>query len=232
MRGRHRAAAAGCAAAVALLAGCGGSGAAPGPAQPTVLSGAGVCPGGILNPGAVRGIETVTGATRFQPPEEGRGAGVQWVAGVLVRGYATAGASLGGEACLAVPVDGAGRRRLSLGFAIQSEEQRVGEHSESGRGHYWEYDLGRSALAISRQAKLFFDCASARLAGLARAVPVETIVSVSDGSEGDQPALREANLTVAHSAALAMARELGCKDDGGLPERLLLRQTAARTVEP
>ncbi|MCF3182062.1 hypothetical protein IPZ70_19245 [Streptomyces polychromogenes] len=154
------------------------------------------------------------------------------MADVLVRGYAKAGGSLGGEACRAVPVDGGGRRQLSLGFAIESEVQRSGEHSESGQGHYWEYDLGRNALAISRQAKLFFDCASVRLAGLGRPVPVRAVVDVSDGLDGDQPALREANLAVVHSASLAMARELGCEDHGNLPDRLLVRQRTVRTITP
>ncbi|MFH7599545.1 hypothetical protein WDV06_31255 [Streptomyces racemochromogenes] len=180
----------------------------------------------------MRGIEKVTGATRFQPPEDGRAPGVAWVADVLVRGYAKAEASLGGEVCQAVPVDGKGRHRLTLGFAIESETQRTGEHSESGGGHYWEYDLGRNALALSRQAKLFFDCASVRLAGLGRPVPVMAVVSVSGGSDGDEPELREANLAVIHSASLAMARELGCTGGGGLPGRLVVRQRTARTVAP
>ncbi|MCX5378124.1 hypothetical protein [Streptomyces sp. NBC_00091] len=154
------------------------------------------------------------------------------MADVLARGYAKAGASLGGEACQATPVDEVERRGLSLSFEIESELQRTGEESESGKGHYWEYDLGRNAWAISWQARLFFDCASTRLAGLDKAVPVAASVSMLDGSNGDEPELREANLAIVHSASLAMAKELGCENNGGLPDKLVVKQRAARTIAP
>ncbi|MGJ3561177.1 hypothetical protein ACR6C2_34600 [Streptomyces sp. INA 01156] len=40
--------------------------------------------------------------------------------------------------------------------------------------------------------------------------------------EGDVEALKDAYATVAHSVSLAMARELRCEKDGGLPERPVL----------
>ncbi|MEV6953901.1 hypothetical protein [Streptomyces sp. NPDC051183] len=126
-------------------------------------------------------------------------------------------------------MDEANRLRASVAFEIESELQRTWEHSESGEGYYWEYDLGRNALALSHQARLFFDCASARLAGLEKAVPVKASVNVLNGSEKDDPALREANLAMVHSAALAMAKELGCKGGGGLPAKLVVKEKAART---
>ncbi|MFJ4774792.1 hypothetical protein [Streptomyces sp. NPDC088762] len=211
-----------------LLAGCSGDG--DGPSGPAELSGAQVCPEGMLAPDAVRGIEKLTGATLFAQPEEGDSAGVRWVAGVLSRGYAKIGASLGGQACKATPLDEKNRRKVSVSFEIESELQRTGENSESGKGHYWEYDLGRNALAVSRQARLYFDCASSRLAGPDKAVPVEASVNVSEGSKGDEPELREANLAIVHSAALAMAKELGCKNNGGLPDKLVVKEKAAPTV--
>ncbi|MFD4241565.1 hypothetical protein ACFWP3_08220 [Streptomyces sp. NPDC058525] len=198
--------------------------------MPTELSAAEVCPEEILAPDAVRGLEKVSGATVFAPPKSGESAGIAWVADVLAQGYAKAGGSLGGQACKATPLDDQNRRRVSVGFEIQSDLERTGENSESGKGHYWEYDLGRNALAISNQAKLFFDCASTRLAGLDKAVPVAGSVTVSDGSKGDEPELREANLAIVHSASLAMAKELGCKDNGGLPDKLVVKQKAARTA--
>ncbi|MBT2480985.1 hypothetical protein [Streptomyces sp. ISL-94] len=211
-----------------LLVGCGGDDDEPsGPAE---LSAAEVCPGGMLGPDAVRGLEKVTEATVFAPPENGENPGVTWVAGVLARGYAKAGGSLGGQACRATPLDEKNRRKVSVTFEIQSELQRTGENSESGKGHYWEYDLGRNALAISRQAQLFFDCASSKLAGPDKAVPVAASVSVANGSEANELELREANLAIVHSAALAMAKELGCKDNGGLPDKLVVKEKAAPTA--
>lgn len=40
--------------------------------------------------------------------------------------------------------------------------------------------------------------------------------------EGDIEALKKAYVTVAHSVALAMAKELRCEKNGGLPERPVL----------
>ncbi|MFD9356504.1 hypothetical protein [Streptomyces sp. NPDC060031] len=130
---------------------------------------------------------------------------------------------------MATPFDNMNRRRVTVAFQVESELQRTGEHSENGDGYYWEYDLGRNALALSHQARLFFDCASTRLAGLDKTVPIRASVNVSNGSEEDDPALREANLAIAHSAALAMVKELGCKDNGGLPDKLVVKEKAART---
>jgi hypothetical protein len=40
--------------------------------------------------------------------------------------------------------------------------------------------------------------------------------------EGDIEALKDAYATVAHSVSLAMAKELGCENDGGLPAQPVL----------
>ncbi|GGZ75913.1 hypothetical protein GCM10010371_39650 [Streptomyces subrutilus] len=212
-----------------LLVGCSGGAEPAGPPEQAEVSAGGACPEGMLNPDAVSGVERVTGTNRFQRPDAGENPGVTWVAGVLARGYAKDRGSLGGRACEVTPSDEKNRRRVSVSFEIQGVLQRTGEQSESGKGYYWEYALGRNALALSDRAKLFFDCASARLAGADTAVPVAASVTVSHGSDGDDPRLREANLAVVHSAARALAAELGCKDGGGLPEKLTVQEKSART---
>lgn len=208
-----------------LVAGC-GSGQSQDD-EPVRLSASEVCAQGILNADAVRALELLTGASEFDPPKKTDNESMSAVADSMSRGYAAIGASRGDQVCKAVPFDSNNRHDVSVSFEIEHESQRTGEQSESGKGSYWEYDLGRNALAISRQAKLFFDCASTRLAGLDKAVPVAASVSISQGSKGDEPGLREANLTIVHSAALAMAKELGCKDNGGLPDTLVVRQKLA-----
>jgi hypothetical protein len=40
--------------------------------------------------------------------------------------------------------------------------------------------------------------------------------------EGDTEALKDAYVTVAHSFSLAMAKELGCEKNGGLPQKPVL----------
>ncbi|MFJ6717880.1 hypothetical protein [Streptomyces sp. NPDC091259] len=119
---------------------------------------------------------------------------------------------------------------LSVSFEIEHVLTRMGEQTESGKGYYWEYDLGRNALVLPDNGRLFFDCASDRLAGPDKAVPIKASVSLREAPTNVDPrALREANLTILHSAARAMAKELGCKNDGNLPERLVIKEKAAPT---
>jgi hypothetical protein len=79
------------------------------------------------------------------------------------------------------------------------------------------YQIGRHAYAGEKTAAVSFECVSQKL----------------DGSEGEPAIIRsslrkrwqpdgagrkylDANMTMAHSAALAIAKELGCEGDGGL----------------
>ncbi|MGW7190144.1 hypothetical protein, partial [Streptomyces sp. NPDC054838] len=206
-----------------IVTGCGVEEPPPGPSE---VFAAEVCSEGLLNEDAVRALELLTGAgTPFKPPKDV--GDVAWMAGVLERGYAQNRASPGGEVCSARPVDRTKARDLSVSLEIEHELTRLGEQSESGKGYYWEYDLGRNALASAKQGRLFFDCASDRLAGPDKAVPVRTNVdTIGPPANVDERALREANLTIVHSAARAMAKELGCKDGGGLPERLVVKEKA------
>ncbi|MEU6894283.1 hypothetical protein ABZ934_21245 [Streptomyces sp. NPDC046557] len=196
---------------------------------PSAVFAADVCSEGLLNQDAVHALALLTGgATAFKPPKNV--GDVAWVAGVLERGYAKNGGSLGGVVCRATPVDIKNRHDLSVHFEIESELQRTGEQSESGKAYYWEYDLGRNALVLPDSGRLYFDCASARLAGSDKAVPIMAAVSLGEApTDVDPRALREANLTIVHSAARALAKELGCKDGGGLPERLVVKEKAAPT---
>lgn len=213
--------------AATLVSGCGdGERADTGPSE---VFAAEVCSEGLLSPDAVRALELLTGgATPFKPPKNV--GDVAWVAGVLERGYAKMGGSLGGTVCRATPADPKNHHDLSVSFEIEHELTRTGEQTESGKGYYWEYDLGRSALVLPDGGRLFFDCTSDRLAGPDKAVPIKASVSLREAPTAADPrALREANLTIVHSAARAMAKELGCKDGGGLPERLVIKEKAAPT---
>ncbi|MEU7067138.1 hypothetical protein [Streptomyces sp. NPDC046161] len=208
------------------VSGCGVDEPPPGPSE---VFAADVCSEGLLNQDAVHALELLTGAgTPFKPPTNV--GDVAWVAGVLERGYTKNRASLGGEVCRARPVDRKNPREISVTFEIEHELTRVDEQSESGKGYYWEYDLGRNALASAKQGRLFFDCASDRLAGPDKAVPVRANVdTLGPPANVDPRALREANLTILHSAARALAKEMGCKNNGNLPEQLVIKEKAAPT---
>lgn len=210
-----------------LVSACsGGEEPDPGPSE---VFAAEVCSEGLLSPDAVRALELLTGgATPFKPPKNV--GDVAWVAGVLERGYAKIGASLGGTVCRATPDERMNYHDLSVSFEIEHESTRTGEHTESGKGYYWEYDLGRNALVLPDNGRLYFDCASDRLAGPDKAVPIKASVSLREAPTNVDPrALREANLTILHSAARALAKEMGCKNNGNLPEQLVIKEKAAPT---
>ncbi|KJK39613.1 hypothetical protein UK15_11320 [Streptomyces variegatus] len=64
-------------------------------------------------------------------------------------------------------------------------------------------DIGERTLAGANRASIRFACRS-------------------DRPEGDIEALKDAHATVAHSFSLAMAKELRCEKNGGLPARPVL----------
>ncbi|MFH8368455.1 hypothetical protein [Streptomyces sp. NPDC018031] len=86
------------------------------------------------------------------------------------------------------------------------------------------YDLGESALVGYNSAELLFECISPRLEG-SRVNPARIRMHIYQVDLSDDDAKpRDVYLKLAHSAALSVARELECENDGGLPERLVPRR--------
>ncbi|MFH9755104.1 hypothetical protein [Streptomyces griseus] len=83
--------------------------------------------------------------------------------------------------------------------------------------------MGEQALAAPDAGVVRFACRSEKLPG---STPARIRLGVERWSpedpEGDPEKLKDAYATVAHSFALAMARELGCENDGGLEARPVL----------
>lgn len=77
------------------------------------------------------------------------------------------------------------------------------------------YDIGQKALASSKKAVLYVECSSTKLSDTSAALLRGELLN-RDSSEGDTEDLRRANLTVLHSVALALTKELGCADNAGL----------------
>ncbi|BFP54950.1 hypothetical protein SCMC78_47570 [Streptomyces sp. CMC78] len=83
--------------------------------------------------------------------------------------------------------------------------------------------MGEQALAAPDAGVVRFACRSEKLPG---STPAHIRLGVERWSpedpEGDPEKLKDAYATVAHSFALAMAKELGCENDGGLAARPVL----------
>ncbi len=80
--------------------------------------------------------------------------------------------------------------------------------------------MGERALTAADAGAVQFACRSGKLSG---SLPAHIDIGVERWSpkdpEGDPEKLKDAYATVAHSFALAMAKELGCENDGGLETR-------------
>ncbi|MEV6654125.1 hypothetical protein [Streptomyces sp. NPDC051219] len=89
------------------------------------------------------------------------------------------------------------------------------------------YAMGRKALAGARRSYLHFECVSPRMDGSdKKPALIRGEMFNRNVPEEGSVALREASLVALHSAALALAKELGCKDNGSLAEKATLKPVA------
>ncbi|MFF3333623.1 hypothetical protein ACFYWX_29420 [Streptomyces sp. NPDC002888] len=85
--------------------------------------------------------------------------------------------------------------------------------------------MGERAVAAADSANVQFACKSDKLDGSSTAAHIMIGVErwgMPTEPEGDVEALKDAYATVAHSFSLAMAKELRCEKNGGLPARPVL----------
>ncbi|WP_234312768.1 hypothetical protein [Streptomyces sp. NRRL F-5065] len=91
--------------------------------------------------------------------------------------------------------------------------------------NFTELRMGEDTVTAADKAYVQFACRSEELLGSSSVGHIIVGVErwgMSEKPEGDVQELKDAYATVAHSFSLAMARELGCENDGGLPERPVL----------
>ncbi|MFF1411149.1 hypothetical protein ACFVX6_15370 [Streptomyces sp. NPDC058289] len=138
----------------------------------------------------------------------------------------TVGVAAMGKALEEAYREGAGPRELtapvctitgSVGLGKRVGEIRIAAGS-AAPGDPGAAGTGVRVVRADKQRGVSFDCVSTRV-GSTRAVPLRITASYEDkyqNSKGDA-ALGEDYLVLAHSAALAIARESGCENTGGLP---------------
>ncbi|MDX3849096.1 hypothetical protein [Streptomyces sp. AK02-01A] len=110
---------------------------------------------------------------------------------------------------------------MDISFGLYKQEDALSEgHSASQR----PYDLGKRALAGTKNSSLYFECVSPRLDGSDKeAARVLGGLRYSDRELEGTRAEQEANLTVLHAASLALAKKLECENNGGLPTKVVLQ---------
>lgn len=205
----------GATAAVALLAGavgCGGDEKSRAEeaweqsVPPTEL-----CGGTAVSARAGKALELITGSSRFEA--SGRTSTVADAAQDLSDQFTSSFTGHGDVCRIFTPVGVPDVVQLEITWRMS------GSAPEGGPGsRYAELDMGELAGTAPDRAFVTFACRSEELSGVAPA-HVDTDVNfgaVPTEPTGDVEALKDAYATVAHSFALAMAKELGCENNGGL----------------
>lgn len=197
--------------------GCGGGGDEAGKPGDTAVAGTRLCGGGAVTAGAAQALQVIMRSSRFEASDDR--STVARAAQDLSEGAGVSGTGDGDVCRIYTPV-GTAEAELRITW------RRSGSVPESDPApKFTVLPMGERALTATDGAFLRFVCRSAKLTG---AGPAHVDIGVERGGvpatpEGDPGELKDAYATVAHSFSLAMAKELDCEDDAGLPEKPELR---------
>ncbi|MFE7353605.1 hypothetical protein ACFU8Q_10435 [Streptomyces sp. NPDC057543] len=185
---------------------------------PRYVGAAEVCDGLFKGPLA-KTIESVTGATSFSwtsPKNMDR------VVEGLKAGYESGHRwAVGGELCVLYPKRGAPADKSRINFDMYAPED-LEVSGDPGRGRY--YTMGKLSYAVPRGSSLYFECVSPQLEGSKeRPLRVNGHFYHPEATAQNTPEHLAANLTIMHAASLAVAKKLQCENNGGLPEKPVLK---------
>ncbi|MGW0604354.1 hypothetical protein [Streptomyces sp. NPDC002640] len=202
-------------------AGCGGDGEPEGgqktPKDYKVVAGTELCGGNAISADASRALEVITGEPRFEA--SGERYTVEQAAASLVKAwpYPTSRE----DACRVYTPLGTSDVELRIRWSLVEYPT-----TDDLGPDFTVLKMGTLAGAKPESAFVRFSCRSERFPNQTQAANVEIHVrrwgmpKPVDGDDVD--ALKDAYATVAHSYSLAMAKELGCEKNGGLPEKAVL----------
>ncbi|WP_141698523.1 hypothetical protein [Streptomyces lushanensis] len=125
-----------------------------------------------------------------------------------------------GELCV-INGEKRGSGRMDISFGLYKPEDVLDDrHSADQR----LYALGEQAVAGIKNSSLRFECVSPQLDGSDKdPARIVGLMSFRDPKAPETQALREDNLTVLHAASFALAKNLECENNGGLPQKAVLR---------
>ncbi|MGW0334692.1 hypothetical protein ACWD0J_22950 [Streptomyces sp. NPDC003011] len=166
---------------------------------------------------ASRALKVITGSSRFEASAEEYT--VAQAATDLVEAFPAP--TVGREdACRVYTPIGTPDFNLRITWSLED-----GAPTGASAPNFTVLKMGERAVAAADKAYVFFACRSPRLSDSSRVAHIVIGVEHWDmpkEPEGDVEALKDAYATVAHSVSLAMAKELRCEKNGGLPARPVL----------
>lgn len=192
--------------------GCGGDGDEE--EADKAVEGEQLCGGDAVSADASRALKVITGLSRFGTTAET--STVAQAAAVLVD--ALPGPTVGREdICRIVTPIGTPDFQLRITWSLED-----GAPTGSPASNFTALKMGERTVAAADKARVYFACRSDRLSNVAHIVIGVERWMIPTEPEGDVEALKEAYATVAHSFSLAMAKELRCENNGGLPAKPVL----------
>lgn len=179
------------------------------------VAGTFLCGGQAVSDQAGRALEVITGSSRFEESDET--STVVHAARELSEKF-NSSATGDGDICTVFAEDAKQSDRLEVTWELTGGPPE-GEPASKFR----VLRMGERALAAPDAGVVQFACRNEKSLG---SQPAHVDIGVERWSpeepEGDPEKLTDAYATVAHSVSLAMAKELGCENDGGLEPRPVL----------
>ncbi|MEV4342039.1 hypothetical protein [Streptomyces sp. NPDC049590] len=199
------------------VTGCGGDGDDDHlPEDYKVVAGTRLCGGHAVSADAARALKVITGSSRFEA--SGEEYSVAQAATEIAEAFPAP--TLTKDLCRVYMPIGTPDFVLRITWGLEE-----GAPTGAPDPDFTVLKMGERAVAGVDNAYVFFACRSPRLNELAG--PAHLAVNVRHWGmpkppEGDVRALKNAYATVAHSFSLAMAKELRCEKNGGLPAKPVL----------
>lgn len=197
--------------------GCGGDGDEDEtPKDYKVVAGTQLCGGDAVSADASKALKVITGSSRFEA--SAKMYTVAQAAADLVEAFPVS--TVTKDVCRVYTPTGTPDFELRITWNLED-----GAPTGTSAPNFTVLKMGERAVAAADKAYIFFACQSDKLAGQSEGAHI--VIGVERGGmptepEGDIEALKDAYATVAHSFSLAMAKELRCEKNGGLPARPVL----------
>jgi hypothetical protein len=181
------------------------------------VAGTQLCGGDAVSAQASKALKVITGSSRFGTT--GEKSTVAQAATDLVAAFP---APTGGrdDVCRIYPADGTSDFSIRVTWRLDD-----GNSTGTPAPDFTVLPMGEETLAAANGASVLFACRSDKFPSRTS----ETLVAIGverwgmpTENEDNVEALKDAYATVAHSFSLAMAKELRCEKNGGLPERPVL----------
>lgn len=182
-----------------------------------VVAGTQLCGGDAVSADASKALKVITGSSRFEASEE-RSTTAQAAADLIA---SSAIATKTKDICRVFTPIGTPDFQLRATW-------RLADHAptdDPAAPKFTVLKMGDEALAAADMAYVYFTCRSDKVPSSSEGAHIVIGVehwAVPREPEGNIKALKNAYATVAHSFSLAMAKELRCEKNGGLPPKPVL----------